>query len=270
MLALDYIKKFLLPLLATILLIYIILAALISSSSYQIISSFFLSISLIFYYSRNIAQFTIKIPIIGPALEEFFTKFQYYIVEHIPAFDGINFFNKKLLVIQAHHDFQTTYWPIYFLIMGFFVRIIIDKYIKHQKLRNVSSDYWLFITTYVVIASIISNVINWSFIKIIVFSIVIVLLLAAGLLRVLSDLFSFLLEAIRLCIQAFKIFTKWLALFLARIAKFIRNLVKKIRELYNKYIVDPILKFFKRIKRQLDKLESQVNISLDGEEIDDD
>ena len=190
-------------------------------------------------------------------------------MEHLPNIDGISIFGTKFLQISIDKQFVTTLWPILLLFAGLTIRVVLDKYVRHIKLRQVGREYWLFITTYVILALMVSDVIRWSFIKIMMASVLIVFIITAGLFKVSADAISGLWSSVKVVGRSGKIAMMYIAFLAARIAKILSNFVKFIRELYRVYILEPFRGLRRIIHKFLDNIENKARELLEKEQLDD-
>jgi len=251
-----------------LLLIALIIVYYSSSTIPEYIAATILLFSLLFYYAEFVNflyvvtfwqfSFLANIPL----------NFQKVIISLLPEFDGISIFGFELLIFKLDVDIELSIIPLVILFSGIVIRIVIDKYIPNERLKEASREYWLFITTYVVLIAIFTDIYNISFFKIIIASILVVFLLAAGIFRIFGDIIKAFIGVIYLLITSLKILFMYIAFVTTRIVKFMRHLVRKIRYLYSKYIVEPIKRIFERIQTYISEKEENIKQILSDEKLD--
>lgn len=223
-----------------------------------------------FYYTEPTRLLVSGLPVLSDTpLAEWLLDYQRFILELLPNFKGISVFDKRFFIISVDEQFVPTYWPIMLLIAGIIVRVVLERYVRHHRLRQVGREYWLFITVYVILALMISNIIHWSFLKMMLASMVAVFIIAAGLFRVATDVITGFWSSLKVVRRFIKIVMMYTALLSARIAKILRNLVKFIRELYETYILEPFRRLYRAIQDFLENVENRVRTLLDQERLDD-
>jgi hypothetical protein len=153
--------------------------------------------------------------------------------------------------------------PLYILSASVLLRWGISKYVKHKKLQYITREYWLFITTYLIFIIILSQITGWSFILLLVGSIICLFVVIAGLFRLLGDGLHGATNTFGILKRMLKIIVKELVLLGTMFVSFLRNLLKFIRELYNRFILEPCRRFLFSVHRNLDKIEHHVDDSLD-------
>ncbi|GEM_PF-2423778 len=249
----------------------VLLAVLFTSKSIaEGLAALILILAMVFYYTQPVRTTVFELTVLRDLpLAHWLQDYQRFILEHWPRFDGISVFGNRILSIHADVHFVATLWPVLLLFVGVIVRVVLGRYIRHEKLKRVGREYWLFITAYTILALMISDIIHWSFLKMMLASLVAVFIVTAGLFRVSADLLRGLWVSIKVAYRFSKIATMYLALLTARIAKVLRNLMKFIRELYEAYIIERFRRLYRSIQNFLDDTERQVRALLDAEHLDD-
>ncbi len=236
----------------------------------EYVASFTLVFALVFYYTDAIQKVISSVPLLGRTpINKLLQLYHDLIINILPEFSGITVFGKTIFVIEINTSYVSAKWPIIFLFSGVAIRYVINRFVRHQKLKQASSEYWLFITLYFVLAAIVSTLIGWGFIKILVVSLGVVFIIAAGMFKVGVDILKGFLSVIHTVWRTIKIAAMYIALGGAKIAKALRNLVRIIRDIYNAYIIAPFRKAYEFVQGALDSIESQAQKWLDNERLDD-
>lgn len=239
-----------------------------------------LILGMVFYYARPlqwlILGFYAELPSMSNILQGvvnimigFLEKYQEFILGILPGFDGITVLGKRMLRVDIDTQFVATGWPIVVLFVGVVVRLAIGRFVRHERLRQVGREYWLFITAYIILALMTSTIVHWSFLGMMLAVVIVVFVLTAGLLRVATDLISGFWASWKVVRRLGKIAMMYVAFCAAKVTKLFRNLVRFIRELYNKYIIEPIRRLYGRIQNFLDRAETTVRRLLNEEQLED-
>lgn len=239
------------------------------------------------YYARPLALLLIRLPhwksmrwarefpllldllrLISRTIGQWILQSQEVILDHLPGFDGISIFGRKILRIEIDIQFVPTPWPIAVLFTGIIIRLVIGRFVRHERLQQVAREYWLFISTYTILALIVSSIIHWNFLGMMLALAVVVFILAAGVLRLGSDVITALWNALKVLGRLGKIVMMYVALLAAKVTRFLRNVVRLVREFYQNYIVEPLRRFHRAIQKLLDRAEKTVSKLLNEERLD--
>ena len=265
--SLETLQSIAIPLATFIMLVVIFLF---STSLSEYVASLILALALGFYYTEAIQTVIAKISFLSKVpVSEWLQSYHNLIITYFSKFDGFTVFGKTFFAINVNNRYVATRLPVILLFLGVVVRLVIERYVKHERLKQAGREYWLFITTYLVLAAIVSTLIQWSLLKILIASLVIVFIVAAGIFRVGTDFLSGLWALLLLVGRAMKIVAMYIALAGTKIAKALRNLVKFIRNVYEAYIIEPFRRLYRGVQSVLDRAERRVQIWLDNERLDD-
>jgi len=237
------------------------------------ISEILLSVLLIFefpvFYSSflaNLLQKGVTLPLpfsdICAQISSFFLNCRMFIVNHIPSWPGIIFFGHRIMQTKVDTLYKESYVPLLILVIGLLIRFVITRYIKHNRLRDLASEYWFFITGYFITTAMISYITHLSFIWMLVIPLVIIFFASAGVFRVIVDIMKAIWKTLILLYGYFKLLLKYLALIGAKFSKFLRRIVKVIVDFYNNYIIRPLSNFYNKLQGFREKADEEVNNRL--------
>ena len=164
-----------------------------------------------------------------------------------------------------------SFWPIYFHGIGLAVRAGIYRWGGSRFMVHARA-YWLWITLYLVALKVFSDLSAWSFFFLFAGSVLLLLLVLAGASQVVSDLFRFLLDCMRIALGALNVLCRWVVYAAIWFADALRKLIRRIRSLYDRYIAQPlrrIIDFLEGVvsrwrKHVIDKTQSLDDKSEDG------
>ena len=189
---LQRVLEVLIPLSTPIVLLLVLLT---SRAVTEIIVALVLIFGMEFYYTKPMQSLILKLPVESDASQnmvntivQWMGEGQGFILDHLPAFDGISVFGKRFLHVSIDGQFVPTWWPIAILFVGVSVRLVVGRFVRHERLRQVAREYWLFITGYTILALMVSDITHWNFLIMLLATLIVVFVLTAGLLRVGTDL----------------------------------------------------------------------------------
>lgn len=171
---------------------------------------------------------------------------------------------------RVDQQFIESYAPVIILIVGLLVRFVISRYIKHDRLRRLAREYWLFITGYLITTAMISYITHLSFVWMLLIPLVIIFFTSAGIFRVILDIFKAIWKILVLFVNYCKLLFKYLALLGAKFAKLLRRIVKVIVDFYNNYIVGPLRRLYNKLQELRKKAEESVDKLLAQEKYEED
>ena len=213
-----------------------------------------LLVFLLFYNAGVIIQFIVDHQFYNPVtnhLVDFLYSFRVFVLDHWPRLGGIRIFGITFFSMIINNQFTPIWWlPLGILWLGSLARFVIVQYVPNNTLRVMAHEYWLYITSFLILLIIISNVLDWN--VFITFAIILFafLLVAAGLYRIVTDPFIVIFEAIRhlgrfigIGIVKIRTLMRRLARLAVRIAKFFYRVFKNIRQFYKDYVQQPFINF---------------------------
>ena len=218
---------------------------------------------LILYYSYSIIYFFESHRFINGFTEfiiNFLTGYRDLIFGHLPYLDGIPIFGFKFLSIKVDYSFDATLWPTVILWVGGLVRLVVVKFVPENRLRQLTQEYWLYTTSFLMLLLILSNIFEWNFLTTFIIFLFILLIIATGIYQIIKDvmvltieIFRHILKWVVAGIRRIWLGMRYVALFAVKVAKFINNIFSNIRMLYDKYIRGP----FRWLHRKLIYLEEK-------------
>lgn len=204
--------------------------------------------NLLFLFSYNFAQ-----------ISQFFSGI------HI-NYGGLDVGPYSLLTITGSDSYTRTLWPIIIFALGLLLRYSIHRFVRHEKLRRLTLEYWLFLTLYIVASYWISQSTSWSFWSLFGTLILLITLYATNLFEVFVDILSLMAGIYEILKKVGGIVRRYIAYVAAEISKILRKLAEKIRYLYRKYIVEPISIIYKRIMAILTNWQNLIDQKLEDQE----
>jgi hypothetical protein len=175
-----------------------------------------------------------------------------FVLSHWPSF-RINILRFTLFSMNANYEFSTTWWPLIVLGASGLIRLVVGWFVRHTKLKEVTAEYWLYITSLLILLLTISSISNWNFFITLLIFFITLIFIATGLYRILSDILLLILEVIKHIWTWTWIGLNYLAVLAIKVAKIINSLFSKIKELYNKYVRGP----FQHFHRAMVEIEQQ-------------
>lgn len=273
--AISPILMWLLTILFFLVVVTIFVLPLTHSSWGEIVAVIVTVLLLLFYYTQPIAawlsdsELGMSIEIAGNgipgsllrtgrALGNLLFDAQRFVLTHLPE-RTILIGRVTILRLETNSLFEPTRWPLFILFIGGLIRIAVARYVKNERLRHVTGEYWLYILTYLVLAYIVSAITSWSFLALVAAFALIVIALALGLLKVLGDVLSAIKHILGDLWRIVRIVAKFVVYLVTIITEFVKQFGRRVQELYQKFIVEPILrvqtaivKYLSRIERWLD------------------
>ena len=204
--------------------------------------------ALVFYYADMLTQFLTDHDFWNALVSLIITLLQNYkmfILNHWPQFGGISVFG---ISMNVDYGFTATWVPLIILYAGGLIRYVVVRFVPHYRLREVTREYWLYITSFLIILLIISSVLDWNILILLLIFLLTLLVISAGLWRILTDPLVVVFHAVLHLLRWIWIGMKYLASIAADIAKFLYHLFKNIRELYNKYVRQPFIQLDQKIQ----------------------
>lgn len=252
-------------------LVALFVLAINQSSHGEVVAGIFIVILLLFYYTQPVHEWAsdleYRIPesdfpnkllagvshLVEKPLDALVSA-QAFVLDHLPQ-KTISIGEFSLLQLSTKNSFETTLVPIVFLILGVAIRIGVARYVRNERLRELTGEYWLYVLAYVVLAYVISAITNWSFLAVIGLFLLIFVALALGVLRVGGDVLKALLHLLILLQKTARIMAKSIVSLVTVIADFLKSIGQWIKRLYETYIVDPIVAVYEAVASFLEEIE---------------
>lgn len=273
---LEFLQSILPNLTAIVLFIIFVIVIFRSKGAPEILASFLLVALFVFYYSDILALWGHELDKWLYSLFGFYIGFpkllepyHEFVLRLIPESKGFLIGQKQYFAAIKDPSFKPTTAPILVLFGGILVRIVIERYVRNEKVQRLAREYWLFITCYFVAAVMINSITHLNFIWMIIIPLILLFFFSAGVFRVISDLLKATWSLLILGKDYIKLAMKYLAFIGAKFAKFLRKVVKIIVDFYNNYIVNPIRRLYHKLQEIRQKAEAAVDRWLDALSIDD-
>lgn len=208
--------------------------------------------------SNDIPRFIVQA---GHTLGNLLFEAQRFVLTHLPE-KTISIGNVTILRLETKSLFEPTRWPVFILLIGGLIRVAVARYVKNDRLRHATGEYWLYLLAYLVLAYVISAITNWSFLALVAAFALIFVALALGLLRVLGDIFSAIKHVVGDLWNVVRIGAKFVVYVVTIITEFVKQFGRRVQELYQEYIVEPIRHVQKVIEAFLSRIEKWLDIRL--------
>lgn len=225
---------------------------------------------LLFYYRQPIALWLLGLSGEGPAVLlrtliglpfEALATVQDFLLERLPEAE-LKIGKLTILSLSTQQAFDTTLIPLGILVSGALIRLAVARYVRNERLRKITGEYWLYVLAYLILAYVLSAITNWSFIAIVFVFLLIFLVLALGIFRVGGDILAAMVYVGALLWTLLRIAVKAIVSLVTVFADLIRAIGRWIRELYERYIVAPIVRLYHAIVGYLEQIERRLDIFL--------
>ncbi len=223
--------------------------------------------AIVFYYSITMVNFFSDHHFLTGWPITSLNSYRMFVLHHWPQFNGITIFGSNFLKLKVDYHFASTFFPIILLWVGGIVRFVVVRYVPHNRLREVTHEYWLYITSLFIILLIINNVYDLNFLIILLLFLLVLVIIATGLYRIFSDFVILIIKTARHVgrlimsgVRRLRIGLRYLALIAVHIAKFLNKILRRIRELYDKYVRRP----FRWLDERLNELERKEEVSTNA------
>lgn len=154
----------------TILLLFVISALFIlplTHSSYgEIVAVIVIILVLLFYYTQPISTWLSNLQLgastavsnddfpqfisrAGHTLGNLLFEAQRFVLTHLPE-KTILIGSVTILRLETKSLFEPTRWPVFILLIGGFIRVAVARYVKNDRLRHATGEYWLYLLAYLV------------------------------------------------------------------------------------------------------------------------
>jgi hypothetical protein len=216
---------------------------------------------LLLYYAYSIVSFiTSRHVTLGffVWLSRLLISYREFILNHWPQIFGMH----------VDYSFPTTWWPIGILYAGGILRLFVEKFVPHSRLRSITHEYWLYIASFLIFLLVISSILDWNFLIAGLVFVLVLLMVVAGLHRIVGDIFIAIFHLSIYIMREVWIAMKYAAFVAAKVAKFLNNMLKAIKELYDEYIREPFRLLNERIRRNQGRRLEGITKRLNQEGID--
>jgi hypothetical protein len=253
--------------LAALALLFIL--PLIDSTHGEWLTSIIIVLLLLFYYAGAILSWVTRgqdseaavVSFIAELLShpaQWLSKAQNFIITHLPQAD-IRIQDFEVFKFLRRADYQATVVPIAILVTGVLVRFAITRYVRNERLRRITGEYWLYVVAYLILAYFISAISNASFLAVTLVFLLLLIALALGLYRLIVDALKGLFHLLWIGVKVLRIAVMAVVGAVTVISTFLKDFARKMKEVYEKYLVQPFRVLYSRIIARLNRTEERLD-----------